>query len=194
MNGSRKGSRLEREVCRKLSLWASANAHDDWYWRSSQSGGRATQRAKSGKRTIGHVGDICATCKEGEWLTQVITIEIKSGYNTRAFMADLLDRDKWPTDPKLRKFTMLGMIEQAIAAAKRAGTPYWLLIHRRDSREALVYLPFEFGKRAFGNELGWADRARLFFGDHLVLVVKLQDFLTMVQPATIRKIARNLYW
>jgi hypothetical protein len=193
-NRAAKGPQYERELCRALSLWWSGGKDSDLFWRASQSGGRATQRAKSGKRTAGHCGDLCCTTSEGEPLIQVVTIESKRGYNRSAHMADLLDRKEWPTDPKLRKRTMLGMIEQAAAAANRAGTPYWLLIHRRDKREALVYMPAEFCKRAIGDDVSWADRARLFFGDWCVVVVKLEDFLTLVKPATVRKIARNLHW
>lgn len=136
-----KGGRYEWELCRQFSLWASGGIHDDWYTRSSGSGGRSTVRAKKGKRTVGHAGDIAPTCAEAEFLTQFVTIESKRGENSKAFMADLIDRDVWPAAHLERKRTILGMIEQAKAAAKVAKTPYWMLVHRRDKREALAYFP-----------------------------------------------------
>jgi hypothetical protein len=181
-----KGPSYERILCRELSLWLSGGRHDDWLWRSSQSGGRATQRAKSGKRTAGHCGDLCCTCKEAEWFTKLVTVESKRGYNGSAMMADLLDRDDWPSD-KHRKETMLGMIEQARDAAKRAKTPYWMLIHRRDKRQALVYLPRRFYVLCdlIDNE---GAHARLWIGKETVMVLRLSQFLKEVDPKQLKRI------
>lgn len=185
-----KGPSYERTICRQLSLWLSEGVDDSWLWRSSQSGGRATTRAKKGKTTKGHCGDICATCRDAEFFTDLVTVEVKCGYNRSAFMADLLDRKKWPSG-KARKATMLGMIEQAQAAAKRAGTPYYMLIHKRDCREALVYLP--------GRLLDALDVERS--GDSVVILneavgeeviaERLTDFIDSVDCYDIHKAAKK---
>ena len=47
MGKSQKGGAWEREFSKYLSLWITEGERDDVFWRSSQSGGRATQRAKS---------------------------------------------------------------------------------------------------------------------------------------------------
>lgn len=124
-----KGSAFEREVCRKLSLWWSGGQHDDWFWRTAGSGGRATNRAKRGKATANSAGDIGAECVEAQDLLGFITFELKRGYNDTDFQ-ELLDH---PGKSKFRAF-----IEQARDSATLAGTPFWALIVRRDRRLPLV--------------------------------------------------------
>lgn len=125
---SNKGSPFEREVARKLSLWWSDGQADDWFWRTAGSGGRATNRAKKDKATANGGGDICAQTKEAQNLLDLVTFELKRGYNS-ATISDLLDNGGGE---------MLKFIEQARRSASLAGTPYWAVIHKRDRREALV--------------------------------------------------------
>lgn len=127
-----KGSSFEREVCKQLSLWWTGSKDDSCFWRTANSGGRATVRGRKGKKTQGHCGDICATGKVGSTLTKVFTFELKRGYN-RASLSEIMDRPK-----HLKPSTYEQWIEQAEAAAERAGTPFWLIIHRRDKRECMV--------------------------------------------------------
>jgi len=77
-----KGSAFERTVCKMLSLWISNNKHDDLFWRSAMSGGRATVRyryKKGQKSTQG--GDITAVHPLGNKLTDIFSIECKSYKN-----------------------------------------------------------------------------------------------------------------
>ena len=92
-------------------------------------------RARQGKRTKGHCGDIAATCAEGEFVTSKITIELKRGYN-KVTLADVLDRPE-----NLKQQGLEAFFEQAITAAVNAGTDHWMLVHKRDGREPIVYLP-----------------------------------------------------
>ena len=124
-----KGSPFEREIARRLSLWWSDGQADDWFWRTAGSGGRATNRAKQGKATANGGGDICAQTKEAQNLLDLVTFELKRGYNT-ATISDLLDIEGGGV---MGKF-----IEQARKSASLAGTPYWAVIHKRDRREALL--------------------------------------------------------
>lgn len=57
--GKSKGNAFEREVCKRLSLWATRGKRDDVLWRSAISGGRATVHAKKGKSLAHVAGDIC---------------------------------------------------------------------------------------------------------------------------------------
>lgn len=130
-----KGSSYEREVCKLLSKWWTNGERDDVFWRSSNSGGRATMRGKSGKRTAGSYGDIAATDPIGKPLLDLFTIELKRGYN-RSTIGDLIDRGRQaPSGVEL-------FLDQAMTAAEHAGSKTWMLIHRRDMRQALVYLPW----------------------------------------------------
>lgn len=133
-----KGGQYERDICRTLSLWMTNGRDDDQLWRSSQSGGRATSRAKKGKKTKGHSGDTVATGKHGRRLLKLVTMEIKRGYNRDANVHTLLDLR--PATDAVQTYE--DWLTQAHTAAYRAGTPFWWLIHRRDRRAAVLYMPF----------------------------------------------------
>jgi hypothetical protein len=132
-----KGGQFEREICRTLSNWWTGDKEDDLFWRTSQSGGRATVRGRKGKGTRGHCGDITATDDAGLPLVKLITFELKRGYANNSHIDSLLDRPK-----KAKQQVIEAWIEQARLAAGRAGTPYWAIIHRRDRREACIYIPY----------------------------------------------------
>jgi|LakMenE18May11ns_1017448.scaffolds.fasta_scaffold9956568_3 hypothetical protein len=129
--GHGKGGQFERDVCREISLWWSDGTNDDWFWRSSQSGGRATQRAKNGQTTINAAGDIAAQCGEAQVLLDYTTWELKRGY-PRVSVADLYEK----TSGGFWDF-----IDQAKKSASLAGTPYWAVIHKRDRRDAVIVMP-----------------------------------------------------
>jgi hypothetical protein len=126
----KKGSAFERDFARKLSLWWSEGKADDWFWRLGGSGGRATNRAKSGRNTANGYGDIAAQCPEAQRLLNIATFELKRGFN-RISLQDLFDKPKGPN--QMRDF-----IEQAKRSASLAGTPFWILVLKRDLREELV--------------------------------------------------------
>ena len=75
--GKQKGGNFEREICRKLSLWLSANKRDDLFWRSSLSGGRATVAFKKGKQNLTQCGDISSIHPDGNVLTDPYLISCK---------------------------------------------------------------------------------------------------------------------
>ena len=170
-----KGSPFEREIARELSLWWSKGEYDDWFWRTAGSGGRATNRAKKGKATANGGGDICSQNGEAQKLLNLITFELKRGYNT-ATVSDLLDIEGGGV--------MAKFIEQARRSASLAGTPFWAVIHKRDRREALVItnmrnllrLPMIPPTAIVSNEPL----------DEPIYVSKLDDCLTPVVAETIR--------
>lgn len=199
-----KGGSYEREVCRELSLWFSGGHSDDWFWRASQSGGRATVRARKGKTTTGHCGDIAATCQEGERLTRLITFEVKRGYNKHPgpTVADLLD-----VLPHYGQQTFEAFIEQADDAAARAGTPYWMLIHRRDGRGPVAFFDQELYDRVVCRRPGPTvffdakinrpgDRKRKIAARqplHVAAVgMPLSGFFKAVDPEDVLKLSRSL--
>lgn len=128
-----KGSQFERDISRQLSLWWSKGEHDDWFWRATTSGARATVRKKAGKDTANNVGDIAAQCPEAMRLMNAVSFELKKGYNQTG-PQDLILKDK----SKIHEF-----IDQATRQASNAGTPYWALIHKADRKPTLVYTNFE---------------------------------------------------
>lgn len=82
--GHSKGADFERQICKTLSLWWTADAdecRDDLFWRTAGSGARATMRSKLNKSTINGYGDIMACTAEGTVLLSSCCFELKRGYN-----------------------------------------------------------------------------------------------------------------
>ena len=75
-----KGGSFEREMSKAFSLWFTAGVRDDVFWHTQSSGGRATQRKKTGKATSGQHGDMFATDEIGKPLEKAWNVEFKSGY------------------------------------------------------------------------------------------------------------------
>lgn len=74
---SGKGQQFERDVCRKLSLWVSHGESKNLFWRSSQSGGRATTLRRKGENLSVHAGDIAAIDPAGERFIKTFFVECK---------------------------------------------------------------------------------------------------------------------
>lgn len=84
---SQKGQAFEREICKELSLWFSGGEDSTLFWRSSQSGGRATTLKKSGVNLATQAGDIVAVDSRGEAFTKIFFVECK---NVKSLRLDLL--------------------------------------------------------------------------------------------------------
>lgn len=133
---AKKGSSYERQLAREFSLWFTHGENDSVFWRTPASGARATMRSKAGKETKNHYGDLLASDAIGQPLIDAFTIEIKRGY-ARSTIADLLDKPK-----KGKKQQYERWFERLEKNAKEAKSLSWLLIHKRDRREAICFLPF----------------------------------------------------
>ena len=135
VNGKNKGSSYERELAEKLSLWWSDGKADDWFFRSSNSGGRATERAKVGKRTLNSAGDLQAQCGEAQKLLDIVCIEAKRGY-PQVSIADYFEK---------KSGGFHDFIEQSRKAASLAGSPGWAVVHKRDRRDAVIWVSSIYG-------------------------------------------------
>lgn len=135
MSRSQKGSQFERSICRELSNWWMPG-RDDIFWRATTSGARATSRAKQGKRTAGSDGDITAIDPVGQPFLDLITPELKRGYNKHTMM-DLLDAPAHSTS--MQKWEQ--WIEQARTSHENAGSFSWMILAKRDQREPVVLMP-----------------------------------------------------
>ena len=136
-----KGSQFERDICRQLSLWWTNGESDSVFWRTSNSGGRATVRSRKGLKTKNHYGDIMAVDPIGEPFLKFFTVELKRGYN-RHSIADLLDQDK----PLYFQW-----IKKACKEVTEAGSKNWLLIVKRDRRETIVMMPLHAAEHITSN-------------------------------------------
>ncbi len=129
-----KGSEFERELAKRLSLWWTNGERNDIFWRTSQSGGRATQRSKKGETTFGSYGDLTAVDPIGAPLLKMFTIELKRG-SSHGSPGDLLD-----FKPVNGSHPWVACLMQAIKSHQESGSKAWLLIHKRDHRLPIVYL------------------------------------------------------
>lgn len=133
-----KGSEFEREFCKDLSLWWTDQERDDIFWRSSNSGGRATVRAKVGRTTAGQYGDVAAIDFDGLPLLELMTMELKRGYSKNTIQ-DLVDKKDSAAVQVWEKW-----IHQTITSATLAGSKSWLMVVRRDRRDTIVFFPTQF--------------------------------------------------
>lgn len=186
-NSKRKGNSLERELCKRLSLWWTQDRsppRDDVFWRTSNSGGRATVRGRQGKKTRNSYSDISAVDVEGQPLLDLLVIEVKSGYNKFSLM-DLIDRPGKAAQQQWDKW-----ISKAEEDATLAGVSYWLLITKRDKRQALVTMPTELCARFYllhRLNMG-CIRVDLSYGLIETVTMTLDFFLEWIQPKAIREI------
>lgn len=171
--GRGKGPRYERDVCRALSNWWAAG-RDDIFWRTHGSGARATSRAKSGKRTAGQYGDVCASDPAGAPLIAAITWSLKRGY-ADATLQDLVDyggRGPWAA-----------WIAEAEKTALSADTPFWAVVSKRNNREAVMVIPRTLARRLYIVSEPWVFQ----FRD--ICVLTFAKFLEEISPREVRDAA-----
>jgi hypothetical protein len=195
--GPHKGNPFEREIAKCLSLWFSDGTNDNIFWRTHQSGGRATTRAKAGKEASLHCGDIGAVNPIGEPLLKVLSFELKRGYN-KAVLHDLIDMpvDKQQAHAKQIEKGHKDKIDDYpywIAKAERdrlrAGALFWAIIHKRDYREALLVAPsklfYRLGVKALTNLSLRSPVIKFCLDSTTLTVVHFDAFLQVVKPKDI---------
>ena len=170
-NSSHKGAQFERQVARELSLWFSGGKRDDWFYRTSGSGARATVRGKKGQTTLSGHGDIGATCPEGQELMDRVCFELKRGYNGIDILDLLSGKHSFLVD----------FIDQAGDSARNAekvssGGVLWAIIWKRDRKPSLLIGP---GGLEFQGKI---PELRIRFDplDLEIVGVKWEDFLHKV--------------
>lgn len=180
-----KGADFERRICKEISLWWTKGKHDDIFWRTVLSGGRATIRKKKGKRTKGQFGDITATDPIGQPFLDLITVEVKKGYN-RATIGDILDKGPHNVSQQWEKF-----LQQVQRDAEAAETPYWTVIHQRYRRQAVIYIPWKLYVLLSSSLYKSRPWFRILTEDQHVFATSLNEFFKHVKPKHIKKIGRK---
>jgi len=180
-----KGQTFERDFCRQLTdWWTGGTAEDVVFWRTAGSGGRATSRAKTRRRTnAAHAGDIGALTPDAEVLTRVITFELKKGYHWEGSIHDLLDRN-----PNNARPLYADWFAQAEASRKHAGAKYWAVVHARTRRKPLITIPLElFEAIDMDGEPSVYAGIRPVVGPK-VCIFPLAAFFAICLPETIRRL------
>lgn len=185
-NGSAKGSSFERAICKQLSIWWTQDLdtpRDDIFWRSSGSGARATVRHRKGISTANSEGDIVFIDPLGKPLMDLLCIELKCGYGDWS-IADHLET-------KQKKSQFWDFWRQATESAFNKNA-FAALIYKKDRRNAMI---------AFSNKFFYLLSARINMSglQRIILqntmvainVLKLDDFLEMVDPQIIKLIQKE---
>jgi hypothetical protein len=175
---SQKGSAFERKICKELSLWYTNGVSDAYFWRTAMSGGRATVRGRQGKKTANSAGDIGALDPAGAMLLKHITFELKKGYNN-VQIQKIFETSNRTTSPR-------AFIDQAKESQKVAGSKYWMVIHKRDTTQAMVYMPYELLR----DYLCWESTHLLvdmnlvdvFTSDERFVICSWKDWIDCISP------------
>jgi hypothetical protein len=198
MPRSGKGSEFERSICKQLSLWWTDGERDDVFWRTSQSGGRATQRSKKGQKTYGSYSDIAAVDPIGEPLLKLFNIELKRG-SSYSCPGDLLD---FKVDNASHPWVKC--LLQTMRCQEESGSHGWLMICKRDHRSPVVFID-SFTAHSLVNEECGGLRYAPFFSLKLAIYQKkrfitkanfmgttLENFLQKVKPKQIIACVKKL--
>lgn len=171
-----KGSPYEREMAKRFSLWLSDGEHDDWVWRTSTSGARATSRAKKGKDTAASHGDLTHLDVRGAAFTGKVCVECKRGYRTWSIM-DVIDRKNAQTPQVFDR-----MWEQVTNDAS-FDNRHPLLCFRKDKRRSCVVIRKDF-KVLIEDRCGSfkKDCLRLSYRKEVLYLMTLEDFLSWCDP------------
>jgi len=136
MAKSSKGSQYERDTCKQLSLWWTQDfeePRDDIFWRTSQSGGRATTRAKRNVSTAYSQGDITFIDPIGSPFIDTCLLELKRGYTKDIEVLNFVDKVKG--EPILVKWWTKGEKER-----EESGRKWTMIIFRRDRHKSCVMI------------------------------------------------------
>lgn len=187
-----KGSAWERKFAGLLSEWWTGEPDRRVFWRTSGSGATSTVRNRKGKKTRQHCGDICAVDPVGQPLLQLLVIEAKKGYSS-VTMQDLIDNPEGGR----KGANYRDWIAKAEADAEQAGVPHWMLVVKRDKREAVVVLPCSLICELEGQGcLGEKDHPELVFfpsqDSGSIHAMPLKAFFASVRPNDVRKLVREL--
>ena len=178
-SGKRKGSAYEREIAKTLSKWWTGGERSDIFWRASSRG--RFSKASSDKKEMGQYGDIEAIDPLGHALMEVVTIEVKRGYNKEA-PCNCIDRPMRKGKYHLTNWQKF--VKQAQTDSRNAGVPHWLLIFKRDSRRAMIFMPLPFASDLLGM-FKCVPAVAMHTGenDDRIYGVPLDEFLENVDPS-----------
>lgn len=176
-----KGSPFERLMSKTLSLWLSDGAHEDWIWRSTSSGARATTRAKKGKDTAASHGDLTHLDPRGIPFVGKVCVECKRGYGSWSVM-DVIDKA-----PSAAKQPFEKMWEQVTRDASFDDRRRMLLF-KKDRRVAALVIDADFKTwvEGFCGKLR-GPYMSLWYGEEKLYIMSLENFMAWCRPEIFNK-------
>ena len=176
--GHGKGSAFEREISKRLSLWWTDDEQEDVFWRSDQSGGRATQRAKQGKSTSNSYGDLACISPIGQPFIDQFCVELKRGYSKDLTILPILDNPK-------AKHTLIEFWNQCERDRQLAKRPWSLVIFKRDRMKECVLMEQRLYNR-IGRWCGDYGKPTIRISSKYI-IVHLDTFLDWLSPEVIKR-------
>lgn len=182
---AKKGSQFERDISRWISRWWSDGERDDLVWRTSQSGGRATTRAKSGRKTAGGYGDLTFTDSSIKPLFDTFLFELKRGYTTKIDPLSFIDG-------KGSKNFLGDVYEKAWKECKYAEKKYPIIIFERNRRETCIMFNHKL-MQLFEKFSGIFSKKYMMFDTTInrYYIMIISDFFEWVSPETIKLISKT---
>ena len=183
--GSLKGFSFEREICKELSFWWTEDERDDVFWRTSGSGGRATERLKKGKLTSNSYGDMMAIDPIGQPFIDFCFVEIKRGYTKDVSVLEFVDKNKGTP-------ILLDWWKEAADKISKTKQKEILIIFKRDRHKKCIMFSNQFfgGIKDHYGDIFDGCYIRIMKGDFDATVVPYQDFLDLVNPDLFTMIKR----
>lgn len=193
MAKSKKGSKFERDICKRMSLWYSHDERDDIFWRTAGSGARATVRMKEGKMTADSAGDICAIHPSGKRFTRLCIFELKRGYSAKnrsrgvsiLTIVDKLIKEKEPI--------LLEWYKKLQKELKQHKRKFGFIIFQRDRKNPCIAMDsqvFDYLNRRNKKKYFWppfGPTAHIMLWNLNLIIIKLEDFFEWCEPETIMR-------
>lgn len=171
-----KGGEWERDVCKFLSKWINGEQKPYVFWRGRGSGGMFT--VSEGDVGEKFSGDIYPVREEGKFLTDIFSIECKSGYK-EASLDKFLKCNK--SDP-IREFW-----EQCVDDAKKAGKRSMLIFKKKGYPTPWLGISYEVYQMLKGYlepcrmiHLYWNDLPDTYFFEY-------RGFFNIITPEIIKE-------
>lgn len=204
-----KGGEGERETSKEFSYWWTHGNRDDIFWRTSQSGGRATERAKKKKLTAYSYGDITFIDPIGKPLIDLWLIENKVGYTVTHKVVKSKKTGKISVQQKKGGIVVLDFVDAVSqkppllmqwwtkAEQERilAGRKYSIIIFKRTYKLKCIMMEKRLFDRIVKHEGAWDPSTQgallqLKLDNFIFIIVTLSEFFDWCKPATIKALQK----
>jgi hypothetical protein len=171
-----KGGDFERDIAKFFTKWLTGKEKPYKYWRQDASGGLATIH----RENVHMSGDICSLARDADFLTDIFSIECKTGYPKTSFWQHFI-----PT-----KFTLEEFWKQCVKDAPENKSP--MLIYRKLRRKPIIGINSNIQDK-ISDLVDDLNTILIKFNHELdnIWLYDLDDFFERVKPENLKNINRN---